>query len=239
MKSPRLLPLLVLLMLPTHAVHAAADDYVYTLNIEAGETELDFKAGQARQSDGSRAGAGSIGLGYGVSDTWWTEGYLRRDGANRANVLEWENRLILWQNGVQKLGVVSELAAPLTQRNPWELRLGLLWQQCSTDWQFNANLLFERAFGRADEHGQPYQTNLGYQLQARQIDTDHLAWGVQAMGEMGQWNRWDSSRLHTHRAGPALFGKLGKDWHYNAAWLIGLTTGAAQQTLRLQLEYEL
>lgn len=239
MKHLRTLTILLLASLPLSSSWAAADDYVYTLNIAAGETELDFKAGQARQSDGSRAGAGSIGLGYGISEHWWTEGYLRRDGANGANVLEWENRLLLWQNERQKIGVVSELAAPLNQGTPWELRLGLLWQQRSNTWQFNANVLFERAFGRADEHGQPYQTNLGYQLQARQINTDTLAWGVQAMGEMGQWNRWDSSRLHTHRAGPAVFGKLGHDWQYNAAWLIGLTPGAAQQTLRLQLEYEL
>ncbi len=43
-------------------------------------------------------------------------------------------------------------------------------------------------------------------FESGQINSDTLAWGVQAMGEMGQWNRWDSSRLHTHRAGPAVFG---------------------------------
>lgn len=233
----RLLPLLCLLHAPLS--HAGAADYVYTLNIEAGESELDLQFGSAKQADGSRAQTSSIAVGYGVNDHWFTEGYLKRDLGTNATLAEWENKFLLHETGKFKLGLLTELAAPVSGSAPWEIRLGALLQTDLPRWQLNANLLFERAFGKADEHGVPYATNLGYQLQARYHWQPSMDVGVQALGEMGRWNQWDTAANQNHRIGPAVFGKLGKDLSYNAAWLFGNSPVAPNHTLRVQVEYEL
>ncbi len=65
---------------------------------------------------------------------------------------------------------------------------------------------------------------------------------MQAFGDMGQWNHWVPSAEQSHRAGPAVFGKLKvgdrETIRYNAAWLAGLNKGAPQNRFRLQVEYE-
>lgn len=234
---PRLLPLLCLLYAPLS--HAGAADYVYSLNIEAGESELDLQFGTAKQADGSRAQTSSVAVGYGVNAHWFTEGYLKRDQGTNATLAEWENKFLLLESGKLKLGLLTELAAPLSGSAPWEIRLGALLQTDLPRWQFNANLLLERAFGKADEHGVSYATNIGYQFQARYHWQPNLDVGVQALGEMGRWNQWDPAVNQNHRIGPAVFGKLGKDISYNAAWLFGSSTAAPNHTLRMQVEYEL
>lgn len=218
--------------------HAGAADYVYTLNIEQGESELDVQYGTARQTDGSRIQTSSVAIGYGVSERWFTEGYLKRDRATNATLAEWENKFLLLESGNLKVGLVTELAAPLSGSAPWEIRVGSLLQTKFEQWQLNANLLFERAFGKADEHGVAFATNIGYQLQARYHWQPTLDVGVQAMGEMGKWDQWDSAAIQNHRIGPAVFGKLGKDISYNAAWLFSASPAAPSHTLRMQFEYE-
>ena len=46
----------------------------------------------------------------------------------------------------------------------------------------------------------------------------------------------------SHKAGPAIFGKLADGNHhaieYNAAWLFGMSDAAPDNTFRLQIEYE-
>jgi hypothetical protein len=236
-RLPALTALLCALYAPLS--HAGAADYVYTLNIEQGESELDMQYGTARQADGSRIQTTSVALGYGVSEHWFTEGYLKRDRASNATLAEWENKFLVFESGQFKMGFLTELAAPLSGSAPWELRVGTLLQTSVDKWQLNANLLFERAFGKADEHGVPYATNIAYQFQAQYRWQPTLGFGVQALGDMGRWNQWDTAANQNHRIGPAVFGKFGKDISYNAAWLFGSSRAAPSHTLRMQLEYEL
>ncbi len=219
------------------ALLAGPMDYIYTPNMTAGETELDIKFGTARQGDGSRAQAVSVGLGYGVNAHWFTEGYFKRDQTGGVSLAEWENKFLLWASDSTKIGFVTELAAPLSNNAPWELRIGSLLQTELAQWQLNANLLAERAFGKADEHGVPFATNIGYQLQAKYRLQPHFAVGMQAMGEMGKWNQWDSTSQQNHRVGPAVFGKFKKHFKYNAAYLLNASNVAPKHTLRIQLEY--
>jgi hypothetical protein len=105
-------------------------------------------------------------------------------------------------------------------------------------WRFNFNVLFERSVN-ADA---PTHTELGYQFQARYYTTGNTDFGLQAFGEMGPINHFDPGRDQTHRMGPAIFGKYplgGRNViSYNAAILFGLVPGAADRTIRAQVEYE-
>ena len=109
--------------------------------------------------------------------------------------------------------------------------------------QLNGNVLFERAFGLADEQGVPYVTNIGYQWQSKYQWQSAFGFGLQGMGEMGQWNKWDARALQNHRAGLLLFGQiptLGEhSINFNIAALFGISAAAPNHTYRMQFEYEL
>jgi len=233
-------------LLNTGIAFASPADYVYTPIVEYGEKEIDFKYGTARQKDGSLADAASVGFGYGAKEYWFTEIYLKqeRTGNQIANLAEWENKFQLTETGKYPLdlGLITELEAPLSNHTPWEFKFGPLFQTESGKLQLNGNLLFERAFGQADESGVPYTTIFSYQWQAKYRWKQELEYGLQGMGELGKWNDWNKQADQIHNVGPAVFGRfvLGKQQaiRYNAAWLFGTSEAAPKHTFRLQAEYE-
>ena len=225
---------------------AGAADYVYTPAVEYGEREIDIKAGATSAVNGNRSQAASIGFGYGAKEYWFTEVYLKqeREGSDIANIAEWENKFQLTDTGKYPVdvGLITELEAPLSGNAPWEFKLGPLFQTEFGKLQLNGNLLFERAFGKADESGLPYDTNFSYQWQAKYRWQPTLEFGLQGLGEMGKWNNWNKRAEQSHRIGPAIFGKLAlgnrNAIRYNAAWLIGTGNAAPDNTFRMQVEYE-
>ncbi len=227
------------------AVHASPADYVYTPTVEYGEKEVDVKYGSSRQKDGTLLEAASVGFGYGAKENWFTEFYLKqeRSGNQVANIAEWENKFQLTETGKYPfdLGFITEVEAPLNGQSPWELKVGPLLQTEIGKLQLNGNVLFEHPFGR-DEDGAAYATNLLYQWQAKYRWLPEFEYGVQGLGEVGKWNNWDSRENQLHSMGPAVFGKLAlgnrQFVRYNAAWLFGSSTAAANHTLRMQVEFE-
>jgi hypothetical protein len=225
---------------------AGPADYVYTPAVEYGEKEIDFKFGTARPPEGSRAQVASLGMGFGVTEYWFTEIYWKReqDGSKGISIAEWENKFQLTETGKYPvdIGLITEIEAPLSRHQPWEFKFGPLLQSDFGLLQLNANLLFERKFGSKDK-GDVYVTEIGYQWQAKYRWQPTFEFGLQGLGEMGKWDDWTPAREQQHRIGPAVFGKIATSNHqalkYNAAWLIGIGGAAADNTFRMQLEYEL
>jgi hypothetical protein len=225
---------------------AGAADYVYTPAVEYGEREIDFKFGATSPVAGDRMQGISIGYGYGAKEYWFTEVYVKqeREAGGIANLAEWENKFQLTDTGEYPVdvGLITELEAPLSANTPWEFKLGPLFQTEFGKLQLNGNLLFERAFGAADESGVPYSTNFSYQWQAKYRWQPVLEFGVQGFGDMGKWNDWDKQADQSHRIGPAVFGKFAlggrQAIRYNAAWLFGTGNAAPDNTFRMQVEYE-
>lgn len=224
---------------------AGPADYVYTPTVEQGEREIDFKYGIAKQKDGTQQQAVSLGLGYGANEYWFTEVYLKQQayGDQTTTIAEWENKFQLTETGKYfvDVGFITELEVPINSNDsPKEIKVGPLFQKEIGKLQLNANFLFERAFGTADESG--YSTEFGYQWQAKYRLQPTLELGLQGMGEMGKWDQWDSASKQNHRIGPAAFGKfsLGNKQaiKYNTAWLFGASDAAPNDTFRIQLEYE-
>lgn len=228
------------------AVFAGPADYIYTPAIEYGEREIDIKYGASSPLAGNSAQAVSVGLGLGVTENWFSEVYLKQEQSGSLGVAlaEWENKFKFTETGEYPVdvGMIAELEAPLSGHAPWELRLGPLFQTEYRKLQLNGNLLFSRAFGSADENGVPFCTNFGYQWQIKYRWLAAFEFGMQGMGDMGKWDNWSGRAEQNHRIGPAIFGKfsLGKRQaiRYNAAWLMGASTAAPQNTVRTQLEYE-
>lgn len=230
----------------THASFTIAGpaDYVYTPTVEYGEKEIDLKYGSATQKDGTFSQVSSIGVGYGAKEYWFTEVYLKQERNANQNIAlaEWENKFQLTETGKYPIdvGLITELEAPLNGDAPWEIKLGTLFQKELGKLQLNGNLLFERAFGKADESG--FDTEFGYQWQAKYRLQPTLEWGLQGMGEMGKWDEWNSANKQNHRMGPAVFGKFAlgnrQALKYNTTWLFGTSDTAPNHTFRIQLEYE-
>ena len=224
---------------------AGPADYVFTPIVEAGEKEVDFKYGTAKAPDGTRKTVYSLGFGYGATDYWFTELYLKRElqGGDSLSLLEWENKFQLTETGKYPIdvGLITEIEAPLNNgKAPWELKFGPLFQTEFGKLQLNANVLFETKIGGADE--ERHFTELGYQWQAKYRLKPAFEFGLQGIGEVGEWKHWDNADEQAHRIGPAVFGKFNigqkQAIKYNAALLLGLSDAAPNSTFRMQVEYE-
>jgi hypothetical protein len=226
---------------------AGPSDYVYVPAVEYGEREIDFKAGTARlRNDEGRESAASLGFGYGVTQWWFSEAYLKYHhepgSKSQYDAFEWENKFQLTEPNQYfvDVGLITEIEVPRHEEG-YEFKFGPLFQGDAGPVRWNANLLFERIFRGSPDEAHP--TEIGYQLQAKYALRRELEVGAQAFGEMGKWNHWDPAHEQNHRLGPAVFGKVklgeGREaLRYNAAWLIGVSDGAPKNTLRVQAEYE-
>ncbi len=225
---------------------AGPADYIYTPAVQYGEREIDFKYGKASSVNGNGAFGANAGFGYGATEHWFTEVYLKREreDGGYSTMTEWENKFQLTETGEYPVdvGFITELEAPLSGNAPYELRLGPLLQTEFRRLQLNGNLLLERAIGDADENGAPYTTNLDYQWQVKYRWKPAFDFGLQGFGEVGQWNHWNSPDNQNHRIGPAFMGKLALGGQqtlvYNAAWLFGVSKTAPNHIFRMQVEYE-
>lgn len=228
-------------LLCLQAAHAGPADYVYTPTVEAGEKEIDFKFG-TEDSD-PRKSVGSIGLGYGANDWWFTEVYVKyaKEGNGiKYDAFEWENKFQLTETGKYPvdIGLITEIEIPKDNDEGIEFKFGPLFQTELGKLQLNANVLFEKHFDAADSS----PTEMAYQLQAKYRWLPSLEYGIQGFGEMGEWNHWNAASDQEHKYGPAIFGKIALGGHtaikYNAAWLFGLTDNTPDNTFRTQVELE-
>ena len=227
---------------------AGPSDYVYVPAVEYGEREIDFKYGTWKpKEEPARETASSLGFGYGVTEWWFTEAYIKYEKnpgeRTRYDAFEWENKFQLSEPNQYAVdfGLITEIEIPRLHREEgYELKIGPLFQGDTGPIRWNANLLFERIVrGRAEK---AHVTEMGYQLQAKYTLAPHFEIGAQAFGEMGKWDHWEPGHQQNHRAGPAIFGKVklgGREAiRYNAAWLHGVSSAAPRDTFRLQAEYE-
>jgi len=220
---------------------AGVADYVYMPAVEYGEKEIDLKTGTAKLQNGDRAQVSSLGLGYGVTEYWFSEIYFKheREGGESLSIGEWENKFQFTETGKYPvdLGLVVEIEAPLNRNEAYELKLAPLLQTEFGKTQINGNLILERTFGPGD-----HITEMGYQWQVKYRWKPAFEFGLQGFGEMGEWNNWENSEEQNHRFGPAIFGKINlgvkQAIKYNAAILLGASEAAANSTFRMQVEYE-
>jgi hypothetical protein len=238
-------PLLVagVLLSPAFALAGPAD-YVYTPIVEYGEREIDFKAGTAGNGGDPRESAASIGFGYGATEWWFTELYAKYKWENneggKFDAIEWENKFQLTETGKYPvdLGFLVEIERPQNHAEGWEVKWGPLLQSEFGKIQVNANFLFQRSY----QSEEPSDMHFLYQWQAKYRWLAPFEFGLQGFGDMGKWDQWAPTEEQSHKAGPAIFGKIPIADHqaikYNAAWLIGMTKATPDNTFRMQVEYE-
>jgi hypothetical protein len=230
---------------PTTAALAGPSDYVITPLVQEGEREIDFKAGTAKNRDGTRESAYSLGLGYGVTNWWFTELYgkwHKLPGQDSGfDAWEWENKFQLTETGKYPvdMGFVLEIERPKDRSEGYELVWGPLFQtDITSEVQANLNVLVTKHIRAATAS----KAELGYQWQVKHRWQPNFEYGLQGFGEVGPLSHWRPTDEQSHTLGPAIFGRIRAGQHefikYNVALLFGTTNGAPRTTLRLQTEYE-
>jgi hypothetical protein len=226
------------------AALAEPSDYVLQPRVVEGERAIELKMGTADGPD-TRESAGSVSLEYSPTSFWVTEIYaaFARSGGDPTHydAIEWENRFQLTEPGQYAVdwGLAAEIEKPQDAREGWHTTIGPLLQGMLTDRvQWNFNPLLSR-YWRAET---PAKTELEYQLQFKVRYRRSLEFGLQGFGKFGPWYHWSGIDAQTHNLGPAVFASwpLGgrQSVYVNAAWLFGMTSATASNTLRAQLEFE-
>lgn len=223
---------------------AGPSDYVYTPSVTYGEHEIDFKMGTAEKAGEPRESAASIGYGVGLTQRWFSEVYLKYKRELNENTkfdaVEWENKFLLTEPGQYPVdvGFLLEIERPMDHAEGWEVKWGPLFQTEFGKIQLNGNLLFQRSYRSAESN----RMQLLYQAQAKYRWKPAFEFGMQALGELGNYDHWAPGDQQVHKIGPAAFGKLPLGGRhsikYNAAWLFSASKATPDNTLRMQLEYE-
>jgi hypothetical protein len=232
-------------LLTSFTAFAGPADTVESPIVEQGEREIEFKAGHAGLRDSPSASAASIGIGWGVTQRWFTElsasWHKDPEEGTGFDAWEWENRFQLTETGrwPVDVGLLLEIERPKNRAEGYEVRWGPMFQaDVTNDVQANFNLLFEKHVRSAE----PSRTEMQYQWQVKYRYKPEFEFGAQGFGEVGPWDHWAPHSEQAHIAGPAIFGKLKAGSHqvisYNAAVLFGLNHAAPRHTFRLQAEYE-
>ncbi|WP_211097231.1 hypothetical protein [Herbaspirillum sp. ST 5-3] len=234
----------IALVLSAQNALAGPADYVYTPTVEYGEREIDFKAGTAKVTDEARESAASIGFGYGATEHWFTELYVKYKRENGSGTFfdayEWENKFQLSEPGQLPvdIGFITEIERPQDHSEGWEVKFGPLFQKEFGKTQLNLNILFERNYRAAEAN----PMRLGYQWQAKYRWTPQFEFGAQGFGDVGKWDHFAPRAEQSHIFGPAIFGKIALGGRqaikYNVAYLIDANDEKHSNTFRTQVEYE-
>lgn len=222
---------------------ADPNDYVVTPKVDVGEKEVDVKSGVQRNKDGSSDMAHSLGLGYGLTNYWFSEVYAKYkregNGPQAFDAWEWENKFQLTKaSDFALIGFLLEIEKPKDATEGYELTYGPLIQKEWARVQYNFNVLIQRHIKTAA----PYVSELHYQAQIKYKESPTFQWGAQAFGNFGDYQHFSPKPQQEQKFGPAVFGKINLPAHqgikWNAALLKGLTDATPTSTFRLQVEYE-
>ena len=192
------------------AASADVGYYVVTAYDNAGKTAVDFRYWTVKLPGRKETVWPELGLSWGVNSRWTTEVLASwigsRSGPLTVDTLNWQNDILLTQGEWPfDLALHSNLAKAHDTSEGWNLELGPAVQTDFGRLQVNGNIFIERKFRAAE----PSPTQLNYQWQLRYRWMPALHFGAQGFGELGAWNHWAPQAYQSHRAGPAVFGRLG------------------------------
>jgi hypothetical protein len=232
-----------LAMLPVAApAMADPDDFILTFYAQDGLRQINLATGTTAQSGQPRDSHATIGLGYGITENWFSELYLSYDHtageSTNFDSAALQNIFVLVNGqGPVDLGLYTELEYQNDRSAGDKLTFGPLLQSEFGLTTTNLNFLFRRSYYA--DFANPM--DLGYQWQVKHRWTPTLEFGLQGFGDLGQWNHWAPHDQQIHRLGPAIFGKIALSatqiFNYNAAVLFDEFDGTHATTMRMQANY--
>ena len=216
--------------------------YLVTVYENEGEVNLDYRYWTVKNRGQTEVVWPEIGIGYGVTKRWYTAllaSYIGSSSmATRLSSLNWQNDYLLTQGQYDiDLALHTNLVHNYNRGAGQALEYGPALQTELGRAQINANLVFERSFGRAV----PRPTQLKYQWQVKYRWKPGLHFGLQGFGELGEWDNWAVRSRQSHRAGPMVSGTLplGEDesFKYEMALLNGSIYGKPGYMFSMRLQH--
>lgn len=228
---------------------SAAAVKVYSPYVEQGEVEVEYQTYRTFDSDSAKDDEQKhkVSIGYGVTSFWATEvyGIWKKDsgGSMHFDATEWENRFQLTERGEYfvDLGFLVEYEHVRDrQGDSDELAFGPLIAKDIGRTTTTANLIFERQLGSHGDSGLAFN----YRLQERWRLYEAFEPAIEAYGEMGKVDNFDSPNSQKHMVGPAIQGAIGGlgwlpgKFRYNVGYLFGVTSASPSGMLKSVVEYE-
>tara|TARA_Y100000590_G_scaffold140565_2_gene161296 strand:+ start:54 stop:803 length:750 start_codon:yes stop_codon:yes gene_type:complete len=179
---------------------------------------------------------------YDVTNWWatsFTAGLIKEAGGSLIfDTLGWENTLQFTEQGKYWIdtGVHFELELDDENDKPNGFEIRWLLEKTTSSYQHTGNLNFEQQFGdEADE-----STELEYIWRSKKNITDHIAFGFEAYGAMGEIKNFSPMKDQHHIIGPAIYNelKIGSiEIETHLVWMFGLTDASPDNTFRWQIEF--
>lgn len=235
------IPTLVLSLVapPAHAAHT-----IYSPVVEEGEVAIEVRGHYDFDGRNDVDGAQQYKIDLEYTPTWFWRAELLGEWEKEpgdsmsATEIAWENVLQLAPQGKYwaDFGMIVEYVHSLEDGGHDGLELGLLGEKQFDATVLTVNLLAEREFTGGAETEMEYAARYRWRL------SEAFEPGIELYGELGEWGHSGSFDDQSHQVGPALLGKVRSGNHsaikYETAVLFGVSQGAPDTTLRLQLEYE-
>lgn len=236
-------------LLPDGAAHAAAIK-VYSPYVEKGEVEIEYQGYRTFDSDSAKDNEqkNKMSIGYGVTDYWATEFYgiwKKSPGGNtHFDATEWENRFQLTERNAYfvDLGFLVEYEHVRDRQNDAdELAFGPLMAKDIGRTTTTANFIFKRQLGANAASG----LAITYRLQERWRLYETFEPMIEAYGELGKLDNFESPNRQEHMVGPVIqgtfrnLGPLPGKFKYNVGYLFGVTSATPSGTLKSVIEYEI
>ena len=228
----------------------AADLRVESPYVEKGEVEIEYQGYRTFDNNAAQDNEQKhkIGLAYGVTDFWATEiygGWKRSPGGKtHFDATEWENRFQLSERNEYfvDLGFLVEYEHVRDRNNDAdELAFGPIVAKDIGRTSTTANLIFQPQLGPHAASG----VALTYRLQERWRLMETFEPAIEAYGNLGAIDNFDSPNRQEHMVGPAIQGRfrhlgwLPGKLKYNVGYLFGMTSATAAGTLKSVIEYEI
>ena len=238
MKTRFALAACVALAMP-YAAHAIDVESPY---VNKGVVELDLKNrldfDHRRGENGYREHL--FGIGYGITDRWGVE----FDGELSANpdktysykTTKLETTLLFTSKGQYWVDAGVEFSYEFAHKDTLHDLLGgsLLLAKNEGPWGVRANIGLTHEVGRHAET----ETAATLKWQGKYTLDEHYAPGLEYYGEFGDVNNMPGFHSQGHHLGPALLGQLAPGISYDAGWLFGISKGAEDHILKVNLSYE-
>jgi hypothetical protein len=220
-------------------------DEIYSPNVEQGEVSLEYNGSRTFDHDSGKNNEQEheLALEYGVNSRWEVEasaGFEKEpDASVQLQDYEIENRFQFFEQGANWLdsGLLVAFDDGTHHTDSDNLEVKLLLQKDIGRFSNTANIGFDQAVGKnSTSTGGPdyvflWSTRYRYSELAQP--------GFEIQSDLGQHAELQHFDEQEHYVGPALYGRLFGNVHYETAYLFGVTTASAQSAARVLLEYEM
>jgi high-affinity iron transporter len=243
--KPALVAIAFTAMVCLNSGDAHATKKIYKPYVEKGEIELEWKFGHDFDDNNSKDGKEKqkFGVGYGVTDKWFTELYPeieKEAGDNRdykMTALEWENIFQLTEKGQYAVdfGVLAAYDQSFENDKASKVEAKLLFAKDTGQFSHTMNITFENEVG---QHAQgELETGLAWGTRYRL--NPYFEPGFEYHAEFGRLDTSSDFDEQEHQIGPVAYGKLPYGFKYDVGYLFGISDESPDGALKSIIEYEM